>query len=104
MCDKGGGIMTEPFEKRNLSAAQRVRMQLAYGKYELVSNNILNLLDEMDTLEQEVERLQGELARFRVCDVGDGAANDEVFGCKDSEYRGEDHKARIWHRTDKEGE
>ena len=59
--------MVEPFENRNLSAAQRVRMQLAYGKYELVSNNILNLLDEMDKLELEVELLEGELAKFWLC-------------------------------------
>ena len=55
-------------------------------------------IEDRALLQRENERLTAELARFKVCEVGEGAATDGRFGCRHSEYHGEDHRAAIYHR------
>ena len=57
-------------------------------------------LEDRALLQRENERLTAELAKFKVCEVGEGASSDGRFGCRYFDYAGEDHQAPIYHKED----
>ncbi len=47
-----------------------------------------------------IAELEQELAKFKLCDVGQGADSDEAFGCELHYRRGKNHGATIHHGAD----
>lgn len=55
-------------ENLNMTAVQRFRADLAFGKYQEIAAKLLNLLDELERLQAENAELKSHIERWAVED------------------------------------